>query len=80
MQTYRVTASIQRDGHTVVCDDYCVLGDAYGVTYTTRAAAEQAAQDLRDSLDEFPDLDPSTEFEAVEAEDLDMAAVAGMDA
>lgn len=74
MQTYQVTASVQRDGQLIACDQAEVLGDAYGVTYYSQASAQEAADAATDYLPET-DLDPATQYDVREAGEVNAVVV-----
>lgn len=59
--TYTVTASFERDGQCLACNQAEVIGDAYGVTYTDRDEVQAAVDELTESLSDT-DLDPSTTY------------------
>lgn len=61
MTIYRITASWDHCGQLLDCTDAATLGDAYGQMYATIEAAEEMAQQLTESVDEY-DLDPSTSY------------------
>lgn len=63
-ERWKVVATFKCDGQEVSCNTPEVLGDAYGTTYPTQVQAEEAAQELQDSIAEF-ELDDSTEYDAV---------------
>jgi len=63
---YSITASFDRDGQTQDCSQAEVLGEAYGVTYLTREAADSALEDLRVYGIDDGDLDPTTRYSLVE--------------
>jgi hypothetical protein len=61
LTTYTVSASFERDGQCLACNQAEVLGEAFGVTYIDRDEAQEAVDELTESLSDT-DLDPSTTF------------------
>lgn len=65
--TYRITATYERDGHTIDCTSAEVLGDRLSERWMSRDEAERVAEDMQDDIADY-DLDPTTEYHVDEVE------------
>lgn len=67
---YRLTASIDRDGTLLGCDD--VLADDASTRWTSREDAEDRAAELQEEIaaGAYDDVDPATSITVTEADDL----------
>ena len=80
---YRITASYERDGHTIDSTDDGTLGDDLWARFETEEDAQARADEMESEIGEY-DLDPSTSYgvepvtitiSGVEAERLDDGTV-----
>lgn len=65
IKLYRITASVDRAGQCLDASQAETLGEAYGVTYASKDAADCAVIDLQDGIEDT-DLDSSTTYSTVE--------------
>lgn len=73
--TYKITASYTHNGRIVDCTTPEVLGELYGASFVSRKKAEEAAQELRDTVADFEGLDESTIYEVEEVESFSRDAI-----
>lgn len=58
---WTISASFERDGQIIGCNQAEVLGEAYGKEYASREEAEAVAAEMQSEVGEY-DLDPSTTY------------------